>query len=146
DIVANGGHDWHPVTKANSMHRLPIYLLYEAAAVAAILNLRKWNLPENLEYILFALASSVQGYLLYVHTIQPKLHMLYHGFGFALNAGTTATTLIEMAHPRNVLAALSKCFFLIVSATWYFTLSLVLYPLSGKKVDGTAHENVSIGR
>lgn len=123
----------------NGQHATMFFFFGLSGAVDILVH-HRLPLPKNTQYIMATLAFTIEGLLFKFHLHgRDELDVLVHTLLLYAIYGSVLSCLIEMKFRRNVLASLTRTFFVCLQGTWFWQVAFILYsPFGSDKWD---HKN-----
>ncbi|CAG7720327.1 unnamed protein product, partial [Allacma fusca] len=118
----------------SNLHHLSMFAPFELVFVLILLRIRNWKIPEGVEYLLFAISFASLGILFYFHLERSEFDLSIHTHLCYIIIGVVVSTLFELAHPKSILAALTRCFFIIANGSYFFVAAELLHPVFPNKL------------
>lgn len=113
----------------NNAQHATMFFMFGLSGVVDILLHYKAPIPPDSDYISMAIATASEGLLFNFHLHGRKdLDVLVHTLLVYALIANTAAFLIEMKYRHNLLAALTRPYFVLVQGTWFWQAGWILYP------------------
>ncbi len=139
-------HDGKFTYLGNGQHAT-MFFFFGLSGLVDILVHQNLPLPKGIEYIMSAIAFTVEGILFKFHLHgRTDLDVLIHTLLLYAIIANVAAVFIEMKFRKSVLAALARAFFVFLQGTWFWQVGFILYnPIPDSKPwDGGDHEEMMI--
>lgn len=144
--IITGFADGKFAALGNGQHAT-MFFFFGLTGVVDLLVYFKAPVPKDADYAIFAMAVGVEGLLFkfHLHGREP-LDVLVHTLLIYTIGANLISVFVEMRYRHNVLAALSKAYFLFVQGTWFWQVGFILYnPLpNAVKWEQDNHEQLMI--
>ncbi|CAG7829040.1 unnamed protein product [Allacma fusca] len=113
----------------SNLHHLSMFAPFELVFVLILLRIQNWKIPEGTEYLIFAISFASLGILFYFHLERSEFDVSIHTHLCYIIIGVVVSTLFELAHLKSILAALTRCFFIIANGAYFFVAAELLHPV-----------------
>lgn len=133
-------------TLGNGQHAT-MFFFYGLTGVMDILVHFKTNVPEDVDYVSFALAIAIEGLLFNFHLHgRAPLNTLVHVLLIYTIFANFIAVIVEMRYRHNVLAPLMRTYFLFLQGMWFWQVAFILFNPSPNAIpwDPEDHEQMMV--
>ncbi|KAL3882263.1 hypothetical protein ACJMK2_028625 [Sinanodonta woodiana] len=120
------------VNIGNGQHAT-MFFYFGLTGIIDILTYYRAPLPPDTDYVMMSMALIVEGLLFKFHLHgRADMDVLLHTLLIYTIGANIVSIFVEMKYRHNVLAPLSRSYFLLLQGTWFYQIAFILYnPIEG---------------